>query len=216
MHCSMLLNKFTKFSYFCVTNGYPILVMSAITSFPSFWLHIRRTSRLPRKARIRKSCERPARTSIHAWTREEEGFGVRASKSAPISLDMITVLHAFLDTPVGVKGFREGSRVWFNAVSSFAFYSMCRINEVLTFKWKDMSLRQYYPSVVAPHEVIEYGRMHCSIARRLWQRSACIAYTTWPKTNLLSVHTCTCATGWTTLSRGRDISGVTMISCFLH
>ncbi|KAG2970309.1 hypothetical protein PC120_g26596, partial [Phytophthora cactorum] len=34
---------------------------------------------------------------------------------------------------------------------------MCRINEVLTFKWKDMSLRQYYPSVVAPHEVIEYG-----------------------------------------------------------
>ncbi|KAF1779724.1 hypothetical protein GQ600_26440 [Phytophthora cactorum] len=63
----------------------------------------------------------------------------------PISLDMITVLHAFLDTPVGVKGFREGSRVWFNAVSSFAFYM------------EGLSLRQYYPSVVAPHEVIEYG-----------------------------------------------------------
>ncbi|KAG2761988.1 hypothetical protein PC129_g18362 [Phytophthora cactorum] len=68
---------------------------------------------------------------------------------------MITVLHALLDTPAGVKGFSEESRVWFKAVSSFAFYSVCRIDEVLTLKWKDVSLRQYRPSVFAPHEVVE-------------------------------------------------------------
>ncbi|KAG3065414.1 hypothetical protein PI125_g23990 [Phytophthora idaei] len=79
------------------------------------------------------------------------------AKAVPISQDMITVLHAFLDTPAGVKGFSEERRVWFKAVSSFAFYGMCRMNEVLTLKWRDVSLRQYHPSVVATHEVIEYG-----------------------------------------------------------
>ncbi|KAG3091967.1 hypothetical protein PI124_g15901 [Phytophthora idaei] len=68
---------------------------------------------------------------------------------------MITVLHVLLDTPAGVKGFSEDSRVWFKAVSSFAFYGMCRIDEVLTLKWKDVSLHQYGPSVFAPHEVVE-------------------------------------------------------------
>ncbi|KAE9048602.1 hypothetical protein PR001_g3742 [Phytophthora rubi] len=79
------------------------------------------------------------------------------AKAVPISLDMITVLHAFLDSPSGVEGFSEASRMWFKAVSSFAFYGMCRINEVLTLTWKDVSLRQYRSSVVAPDEVIEYG-----------------------------------------------------------
>ncbi|KAG6949022.1 hypothetical protein JG688_00014816, partial [Phytophthora aleatoria] len=100
----------------------PILVISAITSSPSFWLHICRRRRVWSKARIRKSCERPVRTSIHALTQEEEGFGVRASKAVPISLDMITVLHTFLDTPTGVKGFSEESRVWFKAVSMYVPY----------------------------------------------------------------------------------------------
>ncbi|KAE9053603.1 hypothetical protein PF007_g32903, partial [Phytophthora fragariae] len=70
---------------------------------------------------------------------------------------MITVLHVFLDSPSGVEGFSEASRMWFKAVSSFAFYGMCRIKEVLTLTWKDVSLRQYRSSVVAPDEVIEYG-----------------------------------------------------------
>ncbi|KAL4093619.1 hypothetical protein PRIC1_011051 [Phytophthora ramorum] len=79
------------------------------------------------------------------------------AKAVPISLDMITVLHALLDSPGGVEGFSEASRVWLKAVTSFAFYGMCRINEDLTLKWKDLSLRQYRTSVVAPDEVIEYG-----------------------------------------------------------
>ncbi|ETN24093.1 hypothetical protein PPTG_00543 [Phytophthora nicotianae INRA-310] len=79
------------------------------------------------------------------------------AKAVPISLDMITVLHAFLESPMGVKGFSEESRVWFKAVSSFAFYGMCRINEVLTLQWKDITLRQTRCSVVSPDEIIEYG-----------------------------------------------------------
>ncbi|KAG6969816.1 hypothetical protein JG688_00005164 [Phytophthora aleatoria] len=66
---------------------------------------------------------------------------------------MITVLHAFLDTPAGVKGFSEERRVWLKAVSSFAFYG------------RDVSLRQYHPSVVATHEVIEHG-MHALFNRK--------------------------------------------------
>ncbi|KAG6960803.1 hypothetical protein JG688_00009410 [Phytophthora aleatoria] len=79
------------------------------------------------------------------------------AKAVPISLNMITVLHAILDTPTGAKGFSEESRVMFKAVSSFGFYGMCRINEVLPLKWKDVSLRPYRTSVAAPHEVTEYG-----------------------------------------------------------
>ncbi|KAL4086552.1 hypothetical protein PRIC1_014255 [Phytophthora ramorum] len=70
---------------------------------------------------------------------------------------MLTVLHAFLDSSAGVDGFSEASRVWFKAVSSFAFYGMCRINEVLTLKWKDISLCQFRESTIATNEVIEYG-----------------------------------------------------------
>ncbi|KAH7477075.1 uncharacterized protein KRP23_7748 [Phytophthora ramorum] len=79
------------------------------------------------------------------------------AKAVPISLDMFAVLHAFLDSSAGVDGFSEASRVWFKAVSSFAFYGMCRINEVLTLKWKDISLRQFRESTIATDEVIEYG-----------------------------------------------------------
>ncbi|ETN22797.1 hypothetical protein PPTG_02602 [Phytophthora nicotianae INRA-310] len=33
---------------------------------------------------------------------------------------------------------------------------MCRINEVLTLKWKDVSLRQFRANVLAPDEIIEF------------------------------------------------------------
>ncbi|KAG1707129.1 hypothetical protein DVH05_026325 [Phytophthora capsici] len=89
--------------------------------------------------------------------KKKKAFEYVPAKAVPISLDMITVLHAFLDSPVGVEGFSEGCRVWFKAVLSFAFYDMCRINEVLNLQWKDVTLRQTRCSVVSPDEVIEYG-----------------------------------------------------------
>ncbi|KAG4060984.1 hypothetical protein PC116_g9605 [Phytophthora cactorum] len=67
------------------------------------------------------------------------------AKAVPISLCMITVLHALLDTPTGVKGFSDEGRVWFKTVSSPAFYGMGHISKVLTLQWKDVSLDQYRP-----------------------------------------------------------------------
>ncbi|ETN00424.1 hypothetical protein PPTG_18106 [Phytophthora nicotianae INRA-310] len=55
------------------------------------------------------------------------------AKAVPFCLDMITVLHAFMDSPVGFEGFSEESR------------------------WKDVTLRQTRCSVVSPDTVIEYG-----------------------------------------------------------
>ncbi|ETP02932.1 hypothetical protein F441_20054 [Phytophthora nicotianae CJ01A1] len=55
------------------------------------------------------------------------------AKAVPFCLDMITVLHAFMDSPVGFEGFSEERR------------------------WKDVTLRQTRCSVVSPDTVIEYG-----------------------------------------------------------
>lgn len=60
------------------------------------------------------------------------------AKAVPISLEMLTVVHNFLVSPAGVQGFNEVCRLWFKAVSTFAFYGMCRINEVLTLQRKDV------------------------------------------------------------------------------
>ncbi|KAK1941097.1 hypothetical protein P3T76_007803 [Phytophthora citrophthora] len=79
------------------------------------------------------------------------------ARAVPVSLQMIGVLHTFLDSPCVVGGFTKECRVWFKAVSSFAFYGMCRANEVLTLKWRDVSLRQFRASVVASDAMIEFG-----------------------------------------------------------
>ncbi|ETM32469.1 hypothetical protein L914_20113 [Phytophthora nicotianae] len=68
---------------------------------------------------------------------------------------MLDVLHKFMVS--AQDGFTEDCQMWFKAVSSFAFDGMCRINEVLTLKWKDVSLRQFRANVLAPDEIIEFG-----------------------------------------------------------
>ncbi|KAG3068249.1 hypothetical protein PI125_g23457 [Phytophthora idaei] len=50
-------------------------------------------------------------------------------QASPISLDMLRVLHSHLAI---APGFTEASRLWFFAMSAFAFYGMCQINEVLS------------------------------------------------------------------------------------
>ncbi|KUF82879.1 Imidazoleglycerol-phosphate dehydratase [Phytophthora nicotianae] len=77
------------------------------------------------------------------------------ARAVPISLQMLDVLHKFMVS--AQDGFTEDCQMWFKAVSSFAFDGMCRINEVLTLKWKDVSLRQFRANVVAPDEIIEFG-----------------------------------------------------------
>ncbi|KAL3667491.1 hypothetical protein V7S43_007712 [Phytophthora oleae] len=79
------------------------------------------------------------------------------AKAVPISLEMLGVRHTFLDSQALESNVSEDCRVWFKAMSSFAFYGMCRINEVLTLKWKDVSLRQTHFSTGVPDEVIEFG-----------------------------------------------------------
>ncbi|ETP39356.1 hypothetical protein F442_13173 [Phytophthora nicotianae P10297] len=54
-------------------------------------------------------------------------------------------------------GFTEPSRLWFLAVSAFAFYGMCRINEVLSLQWKDITLDLARPSASDPTSTIGYG-----------------------------------------------------------
>jgi integrase len=79
------------------------------------------------------------------------------ARAVPVSLQMVGVLHTFLDSPCATEGFTKECRMWFKAVSSFAFYGMCRINEVLTLKRRDVSLRQFRPNVVIPDAMIEFG-----------------------------------------------------------
>ncbi|KAF1774315.1 hypothetical protein GQ600_19932 [Phytophthora cactorum] len=53
-------------------------------------------------------------------------------------------------------GFTDASRLWFFAVSVFAFYGMCRINEVLSL-WKNLTLGLARPSTSNPEVSITYG-----------------------------------------------------------
>ncbi|KAI9982728.1 hypothetical protein PInf_008719 [Phytophthora infestans] len=75
-------------------------------------------------------------------------------QATPISLDMLRVLHSHLES---APGFTEASRLWFLAVSAFAFYGMCRINEVLSLKWKNVTLGLVRPSTSDPEVSISYG-----------------------------------------------------------
>ncbi|KAE9123971.1 hypothetical protein PF005_g12776 [Phytophthora fragariae] len=59
--------------------------------------------------------------------------------ATPISLAMLRVLHNHLNC---TNGFTDASRLWFCAVSAFAFYGMCRINEVLSLQWKNLEGRK--------------------------------------------------------------------------
>ncbi|KAE9187227.1 hypothetical protein PF004_g22862 [Phytophthora fragariae] len=60
-------------------------------------------------------------------------------QATPISLAMLRVLHNHLNC---TNGFTDASRLWFCAVSAFAFYGMCRINEVLSLQWKNLEGRK--------------------------------------------------------------------------
>ncbi|KAF1773773.1 hypothetical protein GQ600_14771 [Phytophthora cactorum] len=67
---------------------------------------------------------------------------------------MLRVLHSHLAI---APGFTEASRLWFFAVSAFAFYGMCRINEVLSLKWKNLTLGLARPSTSDPDVSFTYG-----------------------------------------------------------
>ncbi|ETP13237.1 hypothetical protein F441_11517, partial [Phytophthora nicotianae CJ01A1] len=169
-------SSFKKFSDFCIANGYPdprherhhelpvILVayLQSISASSSISLQTAEKARsaktsLEKKRGYGNPARDPFVRQFMRGLKKKKASEYVPAKAVPISLDMITVLHAFLESPMGVKGFSEESRVWFKAVSSFAFYGMCRINEVLTLQWTDITLRQTCCSVVFPDEIIEYG-----------------------------------------------------------
>ncbi|GMF36149.1 unnamed protein product [Phytophthora fragariaefolia] len=75
-------------------------------------------------------------------------------QATPISLDMLRVLHSHL---ASAEGFTEASRLWFTAVSAFAFYSMCRMNEVLSLQWKILTLGLTRQSVSDHTSSISYA-----------------------------------------------------------
>ncbi|KAG2895159.1 hypothetical protein PC115_g17935 [Phytophthora cactorum] len=66
-------------------------------------------------------------------------------QATPISLDMLRVLHSYLAI---APGFTEASCLWFFA--AFAFYGMCQINEVLSLKWKNLTLGLARPCTSDP------------------------------------------------------------------
>ncbi|ETI46867.1 hypothetical protein PPTG_11148 [Phytophthora nicotianae INRA-310] len=63
--------------------------------------------------------------------KKKETSEYASAKAVPISLGVLTVLHAFLDSPTGLKGSSEESR--------------------------DVSLSRFRPSIVVPDEFIDYG-----------------------------------------------------------
>ncbi|KAE8995993.1 hypothetical protein PF005_g17190 [Phytophthora fragariae] len=75
-------------------------------------------------------------------------------QATPISLAMLRVLHNHLNC---TNGFTDASRLWFCAVSAFAFYGMCRINEVLSLQWKNVTLGLSRPSSADPSVSIPFG-----------------------------------------------------------
>ncbi|KAG2805451.1 hypothetical protein PC114_g11067 [Phytophthora cactorum] len=170
--------SFKNFLDFCVTNSYPdprhephheipVVLVAYLQSISASSYISLQTAKKARSAREDESGAKhgygnPARDPyvrqfMRGLKKQKKASEYVPAKAVPISLNMITVLHAILDTPTGAKGFSEESRVMFKAVSSFGLYGMCRINEVLPLKWKDLSLRPYRTSVAAPHEVTEYG-----------------------------------------------------------
>ncbi|OWZ21910.1 hypothetical protein PHMEG_0003461 [Phytophthora megakarya] len=75
-------------------------------------------------------------------------------QATPISLDMLPLLHCHLASSTG---FAEVCRLWFVAVSAFAFYGMCRINEVPTLQWKKLTLGLTRRSTTDPSISITFG-----------------------------------------------------------
>ncbi|ETP39346.1 hypothetical protein F442_13174, partial [Phytophthora nicotianae P10297] len=75
-------------------------------------------------------------------------------QATPISLGMLRVLHFHL---THTSGFTAASCLWFLAVSAFAFYGMCRINEVLSLQWKNITLDLARPSASDSNSTIGYG-----------------------------------------------------------
>ncbi|RAW28548.1 hypothetical protein PC110_g15074 [Phytophthora cactorum] len=200
--------SFKNFLDFCVTNSYPdprhephheipVVLVAYLQSISASSYISLQTAKKARSAREDESGAKhgygnPARDPyvrqfMRGLKKQKKASEYVPAKAVPISLNMITVLHAILDTPTGAKGFSEESRVMFKAVSSFGLYGMCRINEVLPLKWKDLSLRPYRTSVAAPHEVTEYGTYAVFNHKMAVVEGggACITYTTWSKTNLL-------------------------------
>ncbi|ETO65725.1 hypothetical protein F444_17009 [Phytophthora nicotianae P1976] len=149
--------SFKKFSDFCSTNGYPeprherhydlpvvlVAYSQSISASSSISLQTAEKARSAVTSYYSPH-QNSGGTDVNTWSvREDEsgekrGYG-NFTRAVCVS---IHASHAFMDSPVGAEGFSEESRVWFKAVSSFAFYGMCRINDVLNLQWKDVTLRQ--------------------------------------------------------------------------
>ena len=93
---------------------------------------------------VKRGCGNPAKDAfVRQFMRglkKKKSVEYVQSQAAPISLQMLATLHDHLTSKEGLAGFSSDCRHWFMAVSSMAFYEMCRINEVLTIKWKDVLL----------------------------------------------------------------------------
>ncbi|ETO82642.1 hypothetical protein F444_03241 [Phytophthora nicotianae P1976] len=168
---SVYASYFKKFCEFCISNEYPDPAVTRHHELPSLLVafmesvYERRDAAGPDKWMVmtddrggKYGLGNPAKD---AFVRQfMRGLKKRKNKeftqrqATPISLDMLRVLHCHL---ARTAGFTEASRLWFLAVSAFAFYGMCRINEVLSLQWKNLTLNLACPSTSDPTTSISYG-----------------------------------------------------------
>lgn len=76
------------------------------------------------------------------------------TRASPMSLPMLTKMIDFL---ADKSPFNQTTCLWFSAVSSLCFLGMCRINEVLQMKYRDIQLGLERSDSRVPKRVIKYG-----------------------------------------------------------
>jgi hypothetical protein len=76
------------------------------------------------------------------------------TRALPMSRPMLTKMIDFL---AGESQFNETMSIWFSAVSSLCFLGMCRINEVLQMRFRDIQLDLERPDSRTPSRIIKYG-----------------------------------------------------------
>ncbi|ETL92354.1 hypothetical protein L917_09307, partial [Phytophthora nicotianae] len=150
--------SFKKFSDFCSTNAYPeprherhydlpvvlVAYSQSISASSSISLQTAEKARSAVTSYYSPH-QNSGGTDVNTWSVREDESGEKRGYGN-FTRAVCVSIHAWAQEQESIRvwaeGFSEESRVWFKAVSSFAFYGMCRINEVLNLQWKDVTLRQ--------------------------------------------------------------------------
>ncbi|EEY53415.1 uncharacterized protein PITG_07067 [Phytophthora infestans T30-4] len=158
---------FKKFCDFCISNEYPDpatarhyeLPLLLVTFMESVSASVSVSNKIVKKIRAAEanfygSYERRNEAGPDKWIVIADDQGIKYELG---NLSKDAFVRQFMRGLKKRKSTELTHRLWFLTVAAFAFYGMCRINEVLSFRWKDLTLSLTRPSAADPSVSITYG-----------------------------------------------------------